>query len=218
MKHTALYLKIMLILGVFMVAGIRAQQVEINSQLIMPPNPSPYLSDWQSNPQTVILNAMVAGNCARPVKLMASCSLNGQVIARTKFNSMQPITLHSGMNTFNAINLVPFSAIEFVGGIDQSAKRTGKLPEGQYDFCVAFVDAETNIPLPGSACNPFTILNVSPVTLLSPADGESFARPTQVPIELVSLNLQSCQPITLTELANLPFQCAASCLRSCFGE
>src|SRR5579872_5921344 len=103
MKHTALYLTLMLILSIFAGAGVQAQTVEMTSQLIMPPNPSPNLSDWQSNPQTVILNTMVAGNYQKPVKLMASCSLNGQVVARTKFEMMKPLTVHQGMNTFNAI-------------------------------------------------------------------------------------------------------------------
>jgi hypothetical protein len=194
MKHTALYLKIMLIMSIFAVAGVQAQQVEINSQLIMPPNPSANLSDWQSNPQTVILNTMVAGNYPRPVKLMASCSLNGQIVARTKFDMMKPITLHQGMNTFNAIDLVPYSAVEFTGNIDQSAKRTGKLPEGQYQFCIAFVDAETNTPIPGSACNPFGVQNVNPPTLVSPANGTQFltnnTQTTRVlPVRLTSMTI-----------------------------
>src|SRR5947209_8283145 len=87
-------LLMMLVMSIFLAMGAKAQQVEINPQLVMPPNPSPYLSDWQSNPQTVILNTMVAGNYGKPVKLAASCSLNGQVVARTRFEKMMPISLH----------------------------------------------------------------------------------------------------------------------------
>ncbi|HET9137304.1 MAG TPA: hypothetical protein VFO76_11755 [Candidatus Kapabacteria bacterium] len=176
MKRTVIFYSMIAVLfGIIGNFKAMAQPaVNITTQLSMPPNPSPYLSDWQSNPQSIILTANLAQPYNQPVKLMAQLTLNGQVVAKTNPQKMKLLSLHQGMNSFIAIDLVPYSAIDFTGSIDQSVQRSGMLPEGNYQICIWFVDGETPREIGGSACNPFTIRDIQPPTLLSPANGAVF--------------------------------------------
>ncbi|HYM20131.1 MAG TPA: hypothetical protein VEW28_03900 [Candidatus Kapabacteria bacterium] len=201
MKHTVLILfGLLFAIGAMLSSHADAQQgqIELHPGMTIMPNPSAYLSDWQSNPQTVTVNLALMQTFAQPVKLMAQVTLDGQPVARTNFAKMRMITLHQGINSFNALDLVPYSAIDFVGGTDQSVKRTGRLPEGNYQLCVWFADAETGSPIAGSACNGFNIIDVNPPTLVWPANGAIYVQP-----ELTSLNLTNSQPITLPALAQM---------------
>ncbi len=180
MKHTAFYLKLFLFGSILMALGARAQvtkqQDGIQAKLIMSPNPSPYLSDWQSNKESITLTANVMQPYNQSVKLVAQLSLNGQVMARTKIESMPVLTLHQGNNTFVAADIIPLQSVSFTGEISQASQRSGMLPEGHYQICISFINAETNAPLASAPCQAFTILTIQPVTLIAPANGAEIAR------------------------------------------
>ncbi|MFI5263022.1 MAG: hypothetical protein ACHQM6_00745 [Candidatus Kapaibacterium sp.] len=178
-------------------------QINIEPNLLMPANPSPYLSDWQSQAGSIQLTAVLQQPYNQPVKLAAQVSLNGQIVARTKPENMPMLSLHQGMNSFNAVSIIPYQAISFVGGIDQASQRAGRLPEGNYEICVWFINPETGAALATSPCRPFTIMDVQPPVLISPTSGTTFGRQKLVGGEQTTLERQSCQPITINELVGL---------------
>ena len=65
-------------------------QVVLNPGLTMIPNPSEYVSDWQSNPQTIRLTVpIMTEQCNYKLKLMAEATLNGETVARTNPSKME---------------------------------------------------------------------------------------------------------------------------------
>jgi hypothetical protein len=201
MKRTVIFYSMLAVLFSIIgnVKAIAQPEVNITTQLSMSPNPSPYLSDWQSNPQSIILTANLAQPYNQPVKLMAQLTLNGQVIAKTNPQKMKLLLLHQGINFFNAIDLVPYSAIDFTGSIDQSVQRSGMLPEGNYQICIWFVDGETFREIGGSACNAFSILSIQPPVLLSPSDQATITNPRLV---TTFTDLNPTTQLTLAQLAS----------------
>lgn len=88
----------------------------------------------------------------------------------TKPEKMPVLSLQLGVNTFRAIDIIPVAALNYVQGAQSSVQRTGKLPEGMYEICVSFINAETLAPLSSPSCQVFTIANIGPPTLISPPD------------------------------------------------
>lgn len=203
MKHTNTYLFLLVLcLSIFLGLDAQAQtgmNANITTTVILSPNPSPYLSDWQSSPQTILVSAKLDQPLNEPVKLLAQLTLNGQIVASTNFQKMPTISLHQGMNTFNAAQLIPYQAVDIASGSKQSSERTGRLQEGSYQLCVWFVNAETAKMLGATSCNTFSIRDVQPPVLLSPSDGAMLSsQPT-----ITKLKLNSTKPFTLTQLLAL---------------
>lgn len=200
MKHTLILLLSLFLFVGALATGARAQNENIITVLQMSPNPSPYLSDWQSRRETVTLIATLDREFPTPVKLMAQVKLNGSVVAETNPDKTPPLTLHQGTNTFNAADIIPYEAVSFKGGIDQSSKRLGRLPEGRYEICVWFIGTP-GAQIASPHCQAFTILGVNPPELISPAENAQFniGRPGN----LEWYNLSSVKPMMLDELVRL---------------
>ena len=189
MKHilTHITMFVFIVMSTILLGDAHAQKGTNNTNtpvVIMTPNPSPFLSDWQLQRECIRLNVMLAQPMNQPVKLMAQVSLNGQVVARTKQEKMPLLTLQQGMNSFVAADIIPIQAVTFMNGIDQVSQRTGKLPEGNYEICIWFANAETGFPLISAPCQPFTIQQINPVTLISPQDGAQFTAGNQTSVSL----------------------------------
>ena len=122
MKHTLTLLLGFVLFVSALTTGTRAQNANITTVLQMSPNPSPYLSDWQSRRETVTLIATLDRPYNEPVKLMAKVTLNGQIVAATKLEKMQLLSLHQGQNLFYAEQLIPLNAVDFNTNIDGAAR------------------------------------------------------------------------------------------------
>ncbi len=193
---------LVLCLSFFFSVDAQAQtgmNANIITTVILSPNPSPYLSDWQSSPQTILVSAKLDQPLNVPVKLLAQLTLNGQIVASTNFQKMPTIVLHQGINTFNAAQLIPYQAVDIASGSRQTSERTGRLQEGSYQLCVWFVDAETSKMLGATSCNTFSIRDLQPPVLLSPSDGAMLSSQS-IPTKLKP---SSAQPFTLSQLLAL---------------
>lgn len=202
MKHAFIFIQRLFIFASLLVAfGAYAQTPNITAQLVISPNPSPYLSDWQSHREMVMFTAMLTQPMNQPVKLMAQVSLNGQIVARTKPEKMPMLTLHQGQNLFYADRIIPFDAVSFTGNIDGISQRLGRLPEGNYDICVWFIDAERGTPIGASSCATFSIRDVNPPTLITPADGAQMKVSSNGTETTKNKTITNAQPVTLAQLA-----------------
>lgn len=213
MKHSIIrtYITFILLFAGLFAIGTAAAQTGVNPtirpELIMAANPPSHLSDWASQRQTVMLRCYLTQPFNQPVKLSAQVSLNGQLVAKTKPEKMPMLSLHQGLNSFLAADIIPLQAVSFFGSIDQAAQRSGILPEGNYEICVSFINAETGTPLSTAQCQPFTIRDIDPPTLISPANGMHLSvTPSSGSIgqnQTVQLNLQSVKPFNIRDLAKI---------------
>jgi hypothetical protein len=210
MKHTVTYLAV-LFLFVSALLGEKAhsqgtdQTASVRVDLMMSPRPSPYLSDWTSHQETVQLTLTLTGAQSAQVRLAAQVTLNGQTVAVTNIDKMPVLTLHEGANGFNGADIIPLHAVSFQGNIDASAQRLGRLPEGQYEICVAAIPYPEVVKPSGQVCRPFQIQDVEPPVLISPADGSIFEQNnlTANRTETVSQNetISNAPSVTLAALA-----------------
>lgn len=154
---------------VLLLLGAQAGFGQVTVNFVMSPRPSPYLSDWEQRHETVQLTVIDNDPYAETLtRFQASVSRNGQVVARTKQQSMPIVQLRRGQNTFNAVSIFPLAAVEFVGNIDKSTQRSGMLPEGNYSICVQLTDIETGAVIADAGCQSFLVLDVRPPQPIAP--------------------------------------------------
>ncbi|MEP7234823.1 MAG: hypothetical protein ABI778_05960 [Ignavibacteriota bacterium] len=178
-------------------------QLSIEANLIMPQMPSPYLSDWQSQPDNIRLTIISNSTTIRSVKIAAQLSIGGRIMARTKVEAMPKLNLQFGLNTFNAATIIPYSAVRFTGNIEQSTERSGMLPEGNYEICISLLDGETGNSIATLPCQPFTIISVEPPVLISPSNGDQLSTRNLQSNKRSILTIEPSKSLTLQELANL---------------
>lgn len=143
------------------------QQMRIS--LNVTSNPSPYLSDWTTRKQTVILTVVNSDAKSVEVKLAARISRDGVLQVDTKLDKLPIFTVRPGVNTFYGENLVPESAVTFYGDVDKKVVRSGRLPSGSYQFCLRLHNAATLAPLGEEQCRPFKIQSYQGPRLIDPA-------------------------------------------------
>ena len=166
------------VLAVFVVASCvttNAQQLQLVLQ--MSPNPSPYISDWQTRQETILLSVT---NPSQDIVLVRVAGRvhqggpSGPLLAQTKVPEMPVIEIMPGASIFNAEDVVPFDQIEFFGGVEVDAARTGRIPSGEYTLCVDLVDAQSLAPVTQQRCQPFFVQQHLPGQLLAPFNDAEF--------------------------------------------
>ncbi len=204
-------------LFVFLCAFAEAQGLE--TTLIMNPQPSPYMSDWQSHRETAQVLVLNSGTNTRLVRFNTRVYRDGQLKAATKFNSMPVLSIPPGGMTFTCENIIPFSAVDFYGDDKNTLLQTGKLPSSNYQICIAFDDAETGQRLTPDQCKGFQIVSYQPPVLIQPTASATY-NCNQVssilfrwtPISPLSTSLNVYYEVNLFEV--LPGQTAMQAFRS----
>ncbi len=180
-----------------------AQPLIVNINLATP-MPS-LISEWQRNPSLV--TAQVLNNTGVEVTNAAFSftirDLSSNVVAaNSKDNSpsLPRFTIPIGQSTFTGQSMINTAAVDVNPGYKTIAATTGRLPEGQYEFCVRVLDATgVAIPATGTLCVVFTVIIPDPPTLLHPADRDTiqdntlptFAwTPTQIAGEIIQYRLK----------------------------
>ncbi len=182
------------IIAIFGFAGsINAQTFPVSSSIVMPfPHPI-FLSDYSdpmSNSMQVTLRLNDHSISSLNVKLKIILD-NGNVTLSTKDNYIPSsiITLTPGMpvilkgsDLYDALKLNNMN----LNGISASYlnQNGGKLPEGQYTFCVKVLDTKLNKEISSESCNVVFLQTQQPPTLLTPECGAYImpATPQQIMI------------------------------------
>jgi hypothetical protein len=139
-----------------------------SAMLFIDPYPSPYLSDWELNPNIsslTIVNSTGAPQTASAVYRVTNSA--GRVLAsgRSDPQSIPPDEPR-----------VYTSFVDIAGTSSHDAQtetemvRTGRLPEGVYQACVTMTDGNNFIV--AEECAEFTIVYPDPPFLLAPGNGE----------------------------------------------
>ena len=159
------------ILFVLCLATTAFAQEEIQVRFIMSPRPSTKISDWRSNRETAQL--LLTNTTSKPidVRIDARLSLNGTLVANTKFELMPLITLPPNQPMqFYAYDIFPENAINFLGEVKQSTVRTGILPEGNYEICIQTLGALTRQGNSNTDCKQFFLTKYELPRLVIPED------------------------------------------------
>ncbi|MBI5646516.1 MAG: hypothetical protein HY962_06255 [Ignavibacteriae bacterium] len=154
-------------------SSARAQGV--SATLNVSPRPNPYLSEWAARKETAMLTTTVPPG-GRPVQVKFSVEVkkDGAVQARTKTEQMSIVTLPPGVSVYYAEALIPFRAVDFVGGAKNTAAKTGMLPAGDYEFCVDLLDPQTGQSIIGAPiCRGFYVTGYDAPKLLFPDNGSA---------------------------------------------
>ena len=150
-----------------MAPTVRAQ-TGWSATLFIDPFPSPYLSDWEINPNISTLT------------LINSTGAPQTATAVYRVTNSAGVTLASGRSDPQVIApdvpAIYTSFVDIAGtsshdvATEEQMVRTGRLPEGQYRACVTIADGNSFVV--GEACADFTILYPDPPLLIAPGNGE----------------------------------------------
>jgi TANFOR domain-containing protein len=174
--------KVLVWVGFFLVlaAGFtsaHAQQNVVVQTQITPPY-SPYLSDWTSVPNKLLVRLVNPSQTMLQVRLIGSITGgNGiRITIPPTFIPAQPIVLPpGGLVQLTQTQLSEYlnpSAVQITGITAQEIVLGNGLPEGTYQLCFQALDFMTGQPVsqmaPAGCAPPFAVTNYEPPLLLQP--------------------------------------------------
>lgn len=132
-------------------------------------NPSPFVAEWERNPQMAVLRVMYTGSAPDDYKVEAR--VTHQTRGRMGIIQSPPLSVPFGPYTqlFSATDVTAWHALEYDDSFAAAALRTGVLPEGQYQLCVRVLSLEDS--LRAEECESFTITFPDPPQLIFPDQG-----------------------------------------------
>jgi hypothetical protein len=158
-------------------AGMRAF-AQLTVAVQMDPNPSPYISDWRSNPNTIRLIVTNATQATQNVRLDAYIegARRGRV-AETKLDAaIPPVAVSPGTVMLSAVDahVLEEGAVRYIGQTQNETMMSGRLPDDQFKLCVKLVAYDApHAALSPQMCASFQISLLQPADLILPANGSS---------------------------------------------
>ncbi|MBK6291676.1 MAG: hypothetical protein IPF59_07930 [Ignavibacteria bacterium] len=162
----------MMLCAVFLL-GVADGHGQLRVSLNLSSRPDPYLSNWAQRKEIVIVSVTNTSSNAIDVKFDCKVNKDGALLANTKRESMQILSVQPGSTMYYGEDLVPLAAMKIIGNAEQTAARSGMLPAGEYELCVSLIDPITGSTLTQPVCKTFTIQSYQSPVLLLPLDGDS---------------------------------------------
>ncbi len=172
--------------------SLAAQTEPVQAILQLLPPYSPYLSDYTSQPNRMVLTLVNLSPQPLQASLLATVQGDNGVSAFTQpsYRPPQPIFLQPNSTaTFTGATLAPFfdlDQVEFVNVDLQQIEYSGLLPEGTYVVCIQVVDYNSGQPLsppaPAGCSNPFPVQFLEPPVITSPICGDTLDLPEGQPL------------------------------------
>lgn len=145
----------------------------LSGSLTFNPYPSPYVSDWETNPSA--LGALTVFNNSSSVIQIRLRAIVTKAGRGEVFRSLTNLIDLNGspVQVIDNTNLVSFSDASYTDAdYRNKVQQTGRLLEGDYTVCVN-IENLTGAILASNICADFTILYPSAPQLISPADNEN---------------------------------------------
>lgn len=138
----------------------------------MQPFPSPYISDWEANPNLGNLSISNNSGQEQNIKIFLSLTRNNNQLIGTA--SSQPILIQPSppATILDNTRMVDYETFEYDESIETDIIRTGRLPEGEYEVCIRIEDLTSNT-LTDHVCAEFYIVYPDPPSLVYPLDGDN---------------------------------------------
>ena len=169
-------------------ANLFAQTSRVRVEFFVQPFPSPYVSDWQTNPSIATLNLVNTGTIPQLVLItLRVMTGDGREVISGRSS---PTQLLPGSNLLNNTSLLHGQLQYNDQGIKNQLVQTGRIPEGSYTACIDVEDM-AGAALVTNECREFAIVYPDPPQLVYPMDGDSINTnypilqwtPIQVPIQ-----------------------------------
>jgi len=163
--HSRAGILLPLLLGALFASPADAQSPEWNASLLASPFPSPWVSEWERNPQTLALTLNYMGSSSRDFRVEGDLRHDRQgLIAR---GVSPPLTVEPGPTTrmLNVNDIFDWTLTADREAAERIV-RAGVLPEGEYEACARLVDP-AGIDM-AEACTFFTIALPDAPELLFP--------------------------------------------------
>lgn len=146
-----------------------------NAILTLNPFPSPYISDWETNP-AAIGSMTVFNNTGESENVQIRTSVIHQTHGLVFISLTNPIVISEApVTVLDNTTLFSLDDAEFPNTtLKNQVRRTGRLPEGKYTACMTLEDMN-GLVLAGNICADFTIIYPEPPHLIFPANQDSVA-------------------------------------------
>jgi len=148
---------------------------QLSLAIRMDPSPSPYISDWRSNPNTV---QFIVTNPLRTPALVRfdgfiEGDARGRVAETIREANIPPVSVPPGTMILNGVDahFLEEGAVRFMGTARMETARRGRLPEDNFRLCVRLLAYDAPYSsLSADVCTRFDIRLVPAPSLISPAD------------------------------------------------
>ncbi len=142
----------------------------ISGNLTFNPYPSPYVSDWETNPSALGgLTVFNNSNSVIDIRLRAIVTKQGRGEVFRSITNPIPLT-GAAVQIIDNTSLISFSDASYTDSdYRNKVQQTGRLLEGDYTVCIN-IETTTGAILASNICADFTILYPSAPQLISPED------------------------------------------------
>lgn len=144
-----------------------------NAILNLNPFPSPYISDWETNPAAIgSMTIFNSSGRSENVRIKSIVTHQSEGIVFTSVTNLLEISA-APVTVLDNTTLFDFDDASFPNNtLKTQVRRTGRLPEGKYTACMTLENANGLI-LVTNVCADFTIIYPEPPHLIYPANQDS---------------------------------------------
>lgn len=144
-----------------------------NAILNLNPFPSPYISDWETNP-AAMGSMTIFNNTGRSENIQIKSTVTHQTVGVIFTSITNPLAITAApVTVLDNTTLFDFDDATFPNStIKNQIRRTGRLPEGKYTACMTLENIY-GLVLVGNVCADFTIIYPEPPHLIYPASQDS---------------------------------------------
>ncbi len=169
------HLKYLFFLLLFLLSSrINSQDPNWNSLLIIPSSPSPYISDWENNPNNISYSIQYLGQGSATIIL--EFSIYSDNLGELLNGSSNEIDFTGPQQQdITGTDLVNWNETTWNKSVEVQVIRTGLFPEGHYTACIEAYDLNENLLT--ESCQEFTIAYPDPPYLIAPLSADSIDTP-----------------------------------------
>ncbi len=162
-----------LLVCLFCLFGISGY-AQLDVQLNINPNISPYLYEWEGAGAQDILVTVQNPQTSQVQAIFRVWVLNGagEEIGNSSPGDSPVVPIEPGMFTAPLAELFPISALNYEGDYETEIVQTGKLPEDNYTMCIEALQPSTLQPLSQTSCASFNVMGYQDPFNIFPPDGQ----------------------------------------------
>ncbi|MFB6317153.1 hypothetical protein [Saccharicrinis sp. FJH54] len=141
----------------------------------MNPNPSPFILNWNQEPDLLHVSAYNNSTSSVDVKLSVELQNSFQEkVAITDMESAESVSLFPGYNELSVMQVLPVDQLMFSDAYMQVQNRLHVLPEDNYRLCISVVDADGTPISETPFCSDFYISGIGSTYLIYPNNAMLF--------------------------------------------
>ncbi|MCX6834927.1 MAG: hypothetical protein NTW07_07310, partial [candidate division Zixibacteria bacterium] len=168
----------LLVVSVCLAATASFAQTDWTANLVLDPYPSPYLADWEANPNIGQADIFNGTDSTVRVRFLVTITRSGRgqiADAESRVFEFPP----GSSTNITTRDLIDYESVDYDRSIEDIAVRTGRLPEGEYEACLR-LEEEGGPILIDRVCAQFTIIYPDPPFLVYPSDQETIVTPNPI--------------------------------------